>query len=852
MLMKYACFKNIIAFKIFILFLLLFSFNTFAEISLSIYPTPIVAGEESNLIINSSEGKAEIKELPKVKGLRWLNTNSYSKNIMIINGVKYIKTSYPFIIKTPGRVNLPSMTVSIEGGKDITTAEKEVLVSTGPLSDLESLLYMKCTYPKKKRSYYVGEDVPLKINIYRALDLKADPVEYPQIKMDNIIFDNFKENKQSDKFAPYPYGSPAKVTNDGIDYIETTFYTSFRPLSDGILRGGTSLTFNIQLKSSSRSSGSSPFDDDLFGSNSMFSGSFFNRNKFVTRIITAKIPKIEVKPLPPIPAKSNYLGLIGDWKIKENINYEKLKEGEPVTVSLDITGLGSLETLNVPDINVPGFNVYSPEVIKQENGYGEKQSVKIDYVLIPTEPGKSNLNLSFSIFDTKFGKYKTVKIKKTLEIKKGDGESVKSIYSSSNMNISKKKNKVSNSILYIKIHPGSSMEVPLYKNFLFTIVFLLLVGPTVWILFELFCFRKKYITGKDGFKRRSKAAKKRKSILKSVKNSSDMKELADTVQKEVIPYINDMKGFPPGTTVEGLEKVLKDKEITEALKDSEASAYIPSNEDNSDELKKKIIRIIKHFSMFVIACGVIFMTSNNTFGNDTFGNDTASLESNSSEFTALYNNGKFDQALKICKDQINLSAPNPDWLYNLGNCYFQKGDLAKAMVCYERALRLMPRDSDILENLNFVRRKLFLPEVYQTNAPIELVKFIRDYLRPDEWLLIFCIGWFMIFTSLIIRRVSLTRVWFISCSVAVVLCIISSAAYISETTSLYNSKNAVVVERNVKVFSLPTKDSPDAGFTLNSGDSVKIQENVQNWIRVRKGKTEGWINTNKAEQVWPY
>ena len=580
--------------------------------------------------------------------------------------------------------------------------------------------------------------------------MKADPAEYPQIKMDNVIFDNFKNNKQTDKFAPYPYGSPKKITKDGIDYIKTVFYTSFRSLVEGKLKGFASLAFNIELKKSG-SDRSSPFDDDFFSSSSMFSGSFFNRNKIVTRILTSKIPEIELKPLPPLPGKTNYLGLIGNWNIKESVKYETLKEGEPITLSLDISGYGTAETVNAPEINIPGFNAYSPEVITNENGYGKKQNIKIDYILIPTESGKTNLNLSFSIFDTKSAKYKTAEIKQQLDIQKGDGESVKTAYTPQKSTVKQKKSKVSNSILYLKVKPDSSIKLPLYKNYLFIMVFLLIIGPAAWILFELFCFRKKYITGKKGFKRRNKAAKKRNSILKSVRKTKNIKELSDIVQEEIVPYINDIKDYPPGTTAKDLETKLNNRNLSDPLIDAEASAYMPSNDGNSEDLKKKIIKIVKHFSMFIIVFSVILFTSNNTFGDSIetlnasqkviTNQTTSSVDSQNiihdlseneltAEFTKLYNKGKFNQALEICKKQINLSTPNPDWIYNLGNCYYQKGNLAKAMVCYERALRLSPRDSDILENLNLVRRKLFLPEVYQTNTPLELVTFIRDYLRP--------------------------------------------------------------------------------------------------------------------------
>lgn len=56
----------------------------------------------------------------------------------------------------------------------------------------------------------------------------------------------------------------------------------------------------------------------------------------------------------------------------------------------------------------------------------------------------------------------------------------------------------------------------------------------------------------------------------------------------------------------------------------------------------------------------------------------------------------------------------------MGNCLYKLGDLPRALICYERASRLAPRDSDILENLNLVRRKLGLPEKYLIASPADI------------------------------------------------------------------------------------------------------------------------------------
>ena len=60
-------------------------------------------------------------------------------------------------------------------------------------------------------------------------------------------------------------------------------------------------------------------------------------------------------------------------------------------------------------------------------------------------------------------------------------------------------------------------------------------------------------------------------------------------------------------------------------------------------------------------------------------------------------------------------------------------------------MRLAPRDSDIPENLNLVLRKLALPEKYLITSPADVPPYLRDSLRPDEWMLLGAFGIALIF-----------------------------------------------------------------------------------------------------------
>ncbi len=842
----------------FILFFI--SLNSNADIQLSLQPTPIVVGEPATLTISSTAGKAHINNFPAVKNLEWLQNNtSYSRQVMTINGKRSEKTVYQFTVSKPGVITLPSMEIITDDGK-IYTQGKKIRVIKGPLADLEKRLFIKADYNlKNNKKIYIGEEIPLKIILYKADNLSAVPLEYPKIKINNVVFDDFsKLNRENDRFAPYPHGTPKRVKKDEINYTETTFFTSFRPLGNGQLNGTVSLLCNIKMPQRSKSRSnyfSSSFNDSLFNNDSFFSGSIFNRGgENISKLLVTELPELNIIPLPPPPPGTKYLGLVGDWTIQAELSSDKIKEGEPLTLSLKIAGSGTLETLNAPELIIPGFTVYSPEIQKDDHSTpksGSKNSVVVNYVLIPVESGKTNIDVSFATFDPEKIQYEIADINKTIKVMPDNRSSISIVYGNapaSKLSISPQKSakhKVSNAILYLKKQPGDDVLIPLWLNHIILITILLLLGPLLWIITELIYFKKKRIGGSLTLQRKNSALKRKSKVIKTImKASSD--HLPDIIQKEAVPYINDLKGYPPGTTADELSNRLKEKELAKYIKEANALSYMPALKENSSNLKNNLVKALKRLSILIVIGSALSFITNKTFADNT--QKTTGIN----QLITAYNKADFNEAEKICKENIHFSSPNPNWIYNLGNCYYQNGNLTEALVCYERALRLDPRNSDILENLNFVKRKLFLPEVYQTKNPIALLQSGRDSFRPDEWMLVFAAAWFILFIALILRKFTAARVWVTVLSIALIVAVISIIAVLSEKVEVYNPKIALVVERNVKIYSLPSTDSSKATFILSPGDQVRIKEKINKWLRIRKGKAEGWVKQESIAKVWPY
>ena len=75
-----------------------------------------------------------------------------------------------------------------------------------------------------------------------------------------------------------------------------------------------------------------------------------------------------------------------------------------------------------------------------------------------------------------------------------------------------------------------------------------------------------------------------------------------------------------------------------------------------------------------------------------------------------------------------------DVYYNLGNSYYKIGEIAKAVLNYERALLLQPGNGDIRANLEVARAKTIdkvepVPEVFF----VSWIKSLTNSMSVDAW-----------------------------------------------------------------------------------------------------------------------
>ena len=106
----------------------------------------------------------------------------------------------------------------------------------------------------------------------------------------------------------------------------------------------------------------------------------------------------------------------------------------------------------------------------------------------------------------------------------------------------------------------------------------------------------------------------------------------------------------------------------------------------------------------------------------------ATPESLFEEGVDAFRQGNLEEAVQSWQSTLEEGHESGALYYNLGNAHFRLGHTAEAILFYERAARLLPRDKDVTANLSLAR----LAVVDRVNAPVRLgiwdaVDALRDF-----------------------------------------------------------------------------------------------------------------------------
>jgi tetratricopeptide (TPR) repeat protein len=216
-----------------------------------------------------------------------------------------------------------------------------------------------------------------------------------------------------------------------------------------------------------------------------------------------------------------------------------------------------------------------------------------------------------------------------------------------------------------------------------------------------------------------------------------------------------------------------------------------------------------------------------------------------------YEQGDYSLAIDLYQSLIEAGVHNASLYLNLGNAYYQTNQLADAMLNYRRAYELQPRDSQINENLAFVR-----------SNRVDILGEDSFWLeRLESWtaqiLTISELGWvvFTIWVSGFVLVIAwiLRRVWRKKLQTAIICMIITNwIGLILLGARLYVSEKrpvAVVMALSTSVLSGPGEDYMPL-YRLYAAAEIRLLEERDGWARfaLPDGR-QGWIEISAIEEV---
>ncbi len=218
---------------------------------------------------------------------------------------------------------------------------------------------------------------------------------------------------------------------------------------------------------------------------------------------------------------------------------------------------------------------------------------------------------------------------------------------------------------------------------------------------------------------------------------------------------------------------------------------------------------------------------------------------------AAYADGRYDEAATLYQAMID-EQPNATLYYNLGNAQFKKGELAQAILAYERALRLEPNHKDAQYNLAFAQSRITDNIVEQDFFVSSWVRAVRNSLSESTWLILsiclFVLALVGLLLFLLGREPWLRKTAFHVAWVALLFSLIAglNAASLHKRNTLRNE--AIITQGVVNAKSSPDRSGTDL-FTVHEGSKVLIRETIGEWSNISVGSNEGWIRTSCLERI---
>jgi len=259
----------------------------------------------------------------------------------------------------------------------------------------------------------------------------------------------------------------------------------------------------------------------------------------------------------------------------------------------------------------------------------------------------------------------------------------------------------------------------------------------------------------------------------------------------------------------------------------------------------KYVLGVKKLKVFIFLAGVFLFNMALCWAEDSRNTDYIFYKA-----SRLYEETKYDEAALEYSRIRKEGFESGNLYYNLGNCYFKKGVLGKAILNYERAKRLIPRDRDLESNYKYAQ-SLIKGEINKP-ARIWIVRVINNFF--DQFTVDGISMLLSVIYILLILTIGASRIFKVSKIKFAVGLSALTAFFVISAVFLYGrisflEKEGIIIEEKVDAKFEPF-DKAVKHFTFHEGMKVFVISSKDEWYKVKRldGRA-GWIKKSQLEII---
>ena len=867
--------------KLFISVLLaLSSVLAHAQTSIQVQTHNVVALDEQfnvTFIIEGSKPSSFSWEPGEDFVLVWGPQQGRSTSVQIVNGkrTESSQTTYSYILKPvkAGKFTLARASAKVKGDEIFSPEQTIEVVASGSSSSSgqsASSGQSQTAQPRPSQQGIISDnDLFMNISLSRTNVVLGEPITatvklYQRVNIsgfESASFPSFNGFWSQEIETPTNIEFSRETYNGQIYNAATLRKFVLIPQQTGQLKiDPAELVCLVSVRVSS-------------GGNSIFDG-FFDDYRTVRKKVATKPLTVSVSPLPS-GAPASFGGGVGEFSISAKVSKDSLLTHEAASLIVTVSGRGNVSLLETPKVSFPpDMEVYDTKVVSNVSAGGLSGSKRYEYPFIPRSYGDFVIEpIKYSYYDVNQKKYVTLETA-PIELKVGKGKDVDASSPVVMPGVNRKDVKnLDSDIRYISTKDpelAAKGDFFIGSRLFWTLMALIAAAAVAfWLIFRKLAARRADVAGTRN-RKATKMALKRLQLANTFLKQNLYTAFYEELHKALLGFISDKLNMPVAElSRDRISETLKTENVQQEQIDTfisildacEFARYSPSSGHEAmaahytsaldvissiDSSMKSRRNGGRHAVLLLLLMMMPFAAQ---AGNDAY---VDSLWTSANE---AYTQGLWADAAEGYEMISDMGLESAPLYCNIGNAYYKYGNLPKAILNYERALKLDPSYEDAAANLELMNS--MIQDRIDPVPPFFLSKWFRDisYLMPsDAWAVIavvlfaLTLGLFLLF--LLAPTVAGRRTGFFTGIATLVFMAFAFSFSVSQKNEYMNADKAIVMRPVTSVKSSPSSESVKDLFVLHEGTKVKVLDTVGSWnnIELADGR-QGWLPAADLELI---